>query len=72
MGKSATGSLMNVDQAKANGTWKLLGNWQIWCSKIEGKPKTYNAYFSCVKGGRILWLQDIEYGSFTAYGKISH
>jgi hypothetical protein len=72
MGRSATGTMMKVDQAKANGNWKMLGNWQIWCSKIEGKPKTYNAYFSCVKGARILWLQDTEYGSYTAYGKINN
>lgn len=72
MANGATGTLMKVDKATANGSWKLLSNWQIWCSDIERKPKTYNAYFSCFKGGRILWLQDTEYGSYTAYGKISN
>lgn len=71
MANGATGSLMKVDQAKASGNWKLLNNWQIWFSEIERQPKTYNAYFSCVKGGRVLWLQDVSYGSYTAYGKIS-
>ncbi|MEJ8842473.1 hypothetical protein WG954_08760 [Lacibacter sp. H375] len=72
MGSGATGTTMKVDQAKANGTWKLLSNWQVWCSDIERRPITYNAYFSCIKGARILWLQDVSYGSYTAYGKVSN
>ncbi|NCU05536.1 MAG: hypothetical protein GXC73_16310 [Chitinophagaceae bacterium] len=72
MGSGATGTTMKVDQAKANGSWKLVGNWQVWCSDIERRPVTYNAYFSCIKGARILWLQDVSYGSYTAYGKISN
>lgn len=71
MASGGTGTLMKVDQAKASGNWKILNHWQIWFSEIERKARTYNAYFSCVKGGRILWLQDTEYGSYTAYGKIS-
>ncbi len=65
-----TGTLMNVQQAKSAGTYKHMGDWQIWCSDIEKKARTYNSYFSCIKGGRILWLQDTGYGSYTAYGKI--
>ena len=72
VGQSQPGTLMKVDQGKSSGTWKLLGNWQVWCSEIERKPTTYNAYFSCFKGGRILWLQDVSYGSYTAYGKVSN
>ncbi|OSZ77357.1 hypothetical protein CAP36_13235 [Chitinophagaceae bacterium IBVUCB2] len=72
VGSSSYGSTMKVDQAKASGNWKMLGNWQVWFSEIERQPKTYNAYFSCFKGGRILWLQDVSYGSYTAYGKISN
>ncbi|RYZ30690.1 MAG: hypothetical protein EOO10_01910 [Chitinophagaceae bacterium] len=71
-GSSSGGSMMKVDQAKATGNWKLLNNWQVWFSEIERKPKTYNAYFSCIKGGRILWLQDVSYGGYTAYGKVSN
>jgi len=71
MAQGATGSLTKMDGAKASGNWKLLGNWQLWLSQIEGKPKTYNAYFSCIKGGRVLWLQDLEYGNFQAHGKVS-
>lgn len=72
MGSGATGTTMKVDQAKAKGTWKLLSNWQLWCSEIERRSVTYNVYFSCIKGARILWLQDVSYGSYTAYGKISN
>lgn len=64
----STGS--RTDVAKASGTWKVLNHWQVWCSEIERRPVTYNAYFTCFKGGRLLWLQDISYGSYTAYGKI--
>ena len=55
---------------KTTGTFKMINNWQIQFSDIQGKPKTYNAYFSCFKGGRILWLQDREYGDYSAYGKV--
>ncbi len=55
--------------AKSAGQWSLLNNWQIHFSEIEKKEKTYNAYFSCIKGARILWLQDTGYGGYTAYGK---
>lgn len=72
MGQSGINTTMKVDHAKASGTWKLLNNWQIWFSEIEKRPKTYNAYFSCIKGGRVLWLQDISYGSYTAHGKVGN
>lgn len=72
VGKSGLNTSMQVDRASANGNWKLLNNWQIWFSDIERKAKTYNAYFSCLKGGRVLWLQDTGYGDYTAFGKISN
>ncbi len=54
----------------STGTFKMIDNWQIQFSDIQGKPKTYNAYFSCFKGGRILWLQDIGYGGYNSFGKV--
>lgn len=36
----------------------MIGNWQINFSDMEGKPRTFNAYFSCIKGLLILWLDD--------------
>lgn len=55
--------------AKASGKFTNPNNWQIHFSDLEGKPKLYNAYFSCVKGARILWLQDTSYGDYSSYGK---
>jgi len=48
--------------AKGAGTFKVVNNWQIYFSDIEGKPKTFNAYFSCIKGARILWIDGDAYG----------
>ncbi len=56
--------------AKSDGRQSLPNNWQIHFSDLEGKPKTYNAFFSCVKGARILWLEDSAYATgYTGYGK---
>lgn len=63
------GGTTDFNSGKGAGSFKLLNNWQIYFSKMEGKPRTYNAYFSCVKGARILWLQDAGYGGYSAYGK---
>lgn len=62
---------MKFDQVKSSGTFTVLNNWQIKFSKIENKPKTYNAFWSCIKGARILNLLDAEYpgsGLYTKYG----
>jgi len=57
---------------KSDGTFKSLNNWQLYFTNIEGSPKTYDAYFTAIKGGRILWLNDAEHpgsGIFTGFGK---
>jgi hypothetical protein len=54
---------------KSNGRFTVANNWQVKFSDMEGKPKTYDAYFSCIKGARILWLSDTGYPGYTAYGK---
>lgn len=56
----ASGQVGNIkfQSVKSNGKFSLIGNWQVNFSDIEGKPRTYNAYFSCIKGLRILWLDD--------------
>lgn len=68
---SASGVVGNLkfQSGRAAGKFSMTGNWLINFSDIEGRPKKYNAYFSCIKGARILWLQDTEYGSYTGYGK---
>lgn len=67
----ASGFVGNIkfQSAKSNGKFSMLGNWQVNFSDMEGKPKKYNAYFTCIKGTRILWLQDTGYGGYTGYGK---
>jgi hypothetical protein len=50
------GGATSFQNAKSNGTLKMENNWKIHFSDMEGKPKTYNAEFRCVKGGRILWI----------------
>ncbi len=68
----ASGMVGNIkfQSAKSNGKLSLPNNWQIHFSDLEGKPKTYNAYFSCIKGARMLWLEDSNYPTgYSAYGK---
>jgi hypothetical protein len=47
---------MKFQQAKAAGTVTVPDNWHVQFSDIEGKPRRYEASFSCIKGLRILWL----------------
>ena len=63
-----TGNI-KFQSANASGKFNLPNNWQIYFSKIESKPKTYDAYFSCIKGNRMLWLSDVSYPRYSAYGK---
>jgi hypothetical protein len=60
---------MRYDQAKNSGNFSLPNNWQVYFSSIEGHPKTYDAYFTCIRGGRMLWMQDAKYkNGWTGYG----
>ncbi|MEQ1763107.1 MAG: hypothetical protein ABL984_08185 [Pyrinomonadaceae bacterium] len=52
----------NFQGAKSAGKFTVPSNWQVHFSDMEGKPKTYPAHFSCVKGARILWLDGTSYG----------
>ena len=57
------------DEAKNSGKFSMNGNWQVNFSNIEGKAKTFNVYFSCIKGARLLWMQDAKYPtSWTCFG----
>jgi hypothetical protein len=47
---------------KRIGKYPEPNNWQVSFSDIEGKTKMFNAHFACVKGGRVLWLGDTQYG----------
>ncbi|MGB8190428.1 MAG: hypothetical protein WCF67_00855, partial [Chitinophagaceae bacterium] len=56
----ASGAVGNIkfQSAKSTGKFAMTGNWQINLSDIEGKPRTYNVHFSCIKGLRILWIDN--------------
>lgn len=59
------------NQVKSSGTLSVPNNWQVHFTKIESGPKTYNAFWSCIKGARILNLLDAQYpgsGIYTKYG----
>ena len=47
---------IKFESVKSSGKFSMIGNWQINFSDLEGKPKTYDVYFSCIKGFRILWI----------------
>jgi hypothetical protein len=62
------GGNMKAAQSKSDGTFKSLNNWQLYFSNIGGKDKIFDAYFSAIKGGRVLWVNDTKYpgsGIFT-------
>lgn len=60
----ASGFVGNIkfQSVKSNGKFSVPNNWQVNFSDIEGKPKTYNVFFTCIKGARILWIGETGYG----------
>lgn len=71
---AVNGMVGNIKYAnvKSAGKFTVLNNWQVNFSDIEGKPKKYNAFFSCIKGARLLKLLDADYpgsGIYTVFGK---
>jgi hypothetical protein len=63
---------MNTAQVQSTGQIQLLNNWQVSCTDIEGKPKKYHAFFSCIKGARLLNLLDADFpgsGIYTVFGR---
>lgn len=68
------GMVGNIKYAnvKSAGKFTVLNNWQVSFSDIEGKPTKYNAFFSCIKGARLLKLLDADHpgsGIYTVFGK---
>jgi len=66
------GGSTSFAHAKGAGTFKMLNNWQLYFSDIEGKPKTYDVFFTATRGGRVLWMNDAQYkgsGIFTGFSK---
>ncbi len=60
----ASGFVGNIkfQSAKSSGNFSVPNNWQVNFSDIEGKPKTSNAQFVCIKGARVLWLGENSFG----------
>ncbi|CAN5393642.1 hypothetical protein BH10ACI3_BH10ACI3_17540 [soil metagenome] len=53
---------IKFQSVRSSGKFTAPNNWQVSLSDIQGKPRTFNAYFSAVKGGRMLWLDGKAYG----------
>ncbi len=63
---------MKFANVSSAGKFSVPNNWQIQFSKIESGPKTYSAYWSCIKGARLLNLLDAKNpgsGTYSVYGK---
>lgn len=60
----ASGFVGNIkfQSAKSSGKFSVPNNWQVYFSDIEGKPKTYNVSFTCIKGARVLWIDGTGFG----------
>ena len=60
----ANGPVGNIkfQTVKSSGKLTMDGNWKINLSDIEGKPRNYDVYFSCIKGLRILWINNEAFG----------
>ena len=60
----ASGFVGNIkfQSVKSNGKFSVPNNWQVSFSDIEGKPKTYNVQFTCIKGARVLWIDGTGFG----------
>jgi len=58
-------------EVKSSGKLEVPNNWQVKFSMIETRARTYNAYWSSIKGARILNLLDADYpgsGIYTKFG----
>ncbi len=59
------------NEVKSSGKLTVSNNWQVKFSMIETRARTYHAFWSCIKGARILNLLDADYpgsGIYTKYG----
>jgi len=62
---------MKATEVKSSGQFTVPNNWQVYFSKIETGPRTFHAFWSCIKGARLLNLLDANApgsGIYTKYG----
>ena len=64
---NSSGGRSQFANANGAGTFRSVNNWQLYFSQIEGKPKTYDGYYTAVRGGRVLWLKDANYSGSGVY-----
>ena len=58
-------------EVKSAGQFTVPNNWQVHFSQIENKARTFHAFWSCIKGARVLNLLDANApgsGIYTKYG----
>jgi hypothetical protein len=60
---------VKYNEVKSSGKLEVPNNWQVKFSMIETRARTYNAYWSCIKGARILNLLDADYPGSGIYEK---
>lgn len=62
---------VKYNAVKSSGKFSVANNWQVKFSMIENRARTYHAFWSCIKGARILNLLDADYpgsGIYQKYG----
>jgi hypothetical protein len=62
---------VRANEVKSSGQVTIPNNWQIYFSKIETGPRTFHAFWSCIKGARVLNMLDANApgsGIYTKYG----
>jgi hypothetical protein len=51
---------VKANEVKSSGKFEVPDNWHVKFSMIETRARTYHAYWSCIKGARILNLLDAD------------
>lgn len=61
-GATSSGGRTAFSKAASSGKFIIPSNWQIHFSDHEGRPKTFPAHFSIIRGARILWIDGTAFG----------
>ena len=65
---SGTGNI-KFQSARSNGKFTLPNALAGAFFQNGRQTQNLRRLFSCVKGGRLLWLSDVTYPGYTAFGK---
>lgn len=58
---TVAGGRTNFAKAQSPGKRTMLSNWQARFSDIDGRPQTFDAQFSCIRGARVLWIKGVPF-----------